>query len=187
MGSVSVLQGLFGRSGFQLLVLVGLLVVLLVVRLLRTRGHLKLAAVIVGGVLAVALLVVLALTLRPLARPGEVAPRLMLDPVAGAWGWDRIAWRPVLDNVALFVPVGALAAAVLRRRSLPVVWLACVAFSIMVETAQYVIPTGRVANTADVLANAVGALLGVVLGLVARARPAPPARDRRQVIGSVAR
>jgi glycopeptide antibiotics resistance protein len=173
VGNLSVLQGLFGRSGFQLLVLVVVVLVLLTVRLLRARGYWRIAGSVAGLAFTLTVFVVLFLTLRPFARPGAVEPMLMLDPVAGAWGWDRIAWGPVIDNVALFVPVGALAAAAFARRSPVVVWFGCVLLSVVIEATQYLVPTGRVANSADVLANGVGALIGVLLGLTARPRAAP--------------
>lgn len=168
MGNLSALQGLFGRGAFQLLVLVGLLGVLLLLRLLRGRGAWRSAELLARGVLVLVVGVVLGLTLRPFAAPGAVDAVLVLDPVAGAWGWDQIAWGPVIDNVALFVPVGALAVVAFARRGTVVVWLGCVVLSVGIETLQYLVPTGRVANTADVLANATGALVGVLLGLALR-------------------
>jgi hypothetical protein len=165
-----------GRQGFALAVLIVLAVVLLVVATLRRRGFRTAAGWVAFGGLAVAVGGVLSLTLTgPL--PSEVAePTLILDPVLGAWGWSSIAWRPVVDNVALFVPVGALATAAFWRRSTLLVWLGCVGLSVGVESFQYLVPTGRVANAADVLANATGALLGIAFAIVLRVRVAGPRR-----------
>lgn len=170
MGAITQLQSTLGRGGFTAVLGAVIVVAMLGIGGLRRQGALRTAAVLAVAGLLVSGLGVLSLTLTgPL--PSSIAePVLILDPVAGAWGWDSIAWRPVYDNVALFVPVGAFAAAVLRRRSIGVVWLACVALSVGVEAYQYLVPTGRVANTADVLANATGALIGVLLAVALGAR-----------------
>lgn len=122
-------------------------------------------AVVVGGVLS--------LTLFGGLPRGITPPQLYLDPVEGARGWASIAWEPILDNLLLFVPVGALSAVVWWRRAAVLVWLGCVAFSAGIELFQYLVPTGRVANTADVLANAAGAALGILLAVILRGRVAP--------------
>lgn len=184
MPSITGLQGEVGRIGFLALVAAVLTVCLLLVALFRRRGNLRLAALVSGTSLSVVLVGVLSLTLFGWER-GAV-PRLILDPIEGAWGWDSIAWRPVIDNVALFVPVGALATAVWWRRSPVLVWLGCVGLSVGIEAFQYLVPTGRVANAADVVANATGALLGVVLALLVGVRRGPraprrSARDARAV------
>jgi hypothetical protein len=99
-------------------------------------------------------------------------PRVELDPIAGARGWAGIAWRPVIDNVALFVPLGAGLAVLLRRWSLPVTLLVGAAVSLAVETFQWAVPSGRIANSADVVANVVGVLLGAVLAVLVGTRRA---------------
>ena len=181
--SIPELQSLLGRPLFVTSVVAVLLVVLVVVGVLRRKGADATAAVVAWTALVVAGGGVLSLTLIGPVPVGMAEPRLFLDPLQGAWGWDGIAWRPVLDNVALFLPIGALAAASFRRRSLVTVWLLCVAFSVAIEAFQYLVPTGRVANTTDLLANGAGSLLGVLLAVVSGARavrtqhavrPSPP-------------
>lgn len=181
MRSVSVLQGVAGRTSVQVAALIGVLLVLVVVRQMRVRGRWSAADILARATLLVAVAVVLVLTLRPFARPGAVEPMLMLDPVAGAWGWDRIAWGPVVDNVALFVPLGILGVAAFWHRSAFTIWFGCVVLSGVIEATQFLIPTGRVANTADVLANAVGALIGVLIGLIVRGRSRPRRPERPRV------
>lgn len=171
MPSITALQGELGRAGFAVLVLFVLVAALVVIAGLRRRGWLRTAAAAAGVGAGVVLVGVLSLTLFGWA-PGA-PPRLILDPVQGAWGWNSIAWRPVVDNVALFVPVGALAASLWWRRNLAVVWFGCVTFSVAIEAFQFLVPTGRVANAADVLANAVGALLGVALAALLGTRRGP--------------
>lgn len=181
MTLIQTLQHQLGRGTFQLVVLVMLIGILLLVRLLRNGGRLEAAASLAGFGLGVSITAALALTLRPVGRHGGV---LLLDPIEGAWGWDSIAWNPVIDNVALFVPIGALAVALWWRRSPVVMWLGCVAMSALIEAVQFVLPLGRVANVADLLANAFGALLGVGLALLISGRPhlsepvRSPVRDR---------
>jgi glycopeptide antibiotics resistance protein len=185
--SITGLYGEVGRVGFFVLVAAVLTACLLFVALCRRRGNLRLAALVAGSSLTVVLLGVLSLTLFGWER--GAMPRLILDPIEGAWGWDSIAWRPVIDNIALFVPVGALATAVWWRRSPVLVWLGSVALSVGIEAFQYLVPTGRVANAADVVANATGALLGVLLALLLGVRRGPRAprrarRDDRVAVGS---
>lgn len=177
MPSLSTLLGLSSQHTFQALVLLAVLVVLILTAALRLAGWRRTATALVAGALLIAVAATLWLTLRPLAVDGSAQRILYLDPVEGARGWRTIAWRPVIANVVLFVPLGALAAAVWWRRSRVVVWLGCVALSVTIEAAQYLVPTGRVANVADVLANATGALLGVLLtaGLGTRPRAVAPA------------
>jgi glycopeptide antibiotics resistance protein len=180
---------LSSQRPFQALVLVVVLVVLVLTAALRRGGWRRTAAGLAGGTLLVALAATLWLTLRPLVLDGPVQRTLYIDPIEGAWGWRSIAWRPVVANVVLFLPVGALAAAVWWRRSRAAVWFGCVALSVAIETAQYLVPTGRVANAADVLANAAGALLGVLLAAGLGTRPrtvasAPMPVTRRAPAGS---
>jgi len=160
--SIPALQSQLGRSAFLLAVLGVLVAVLLVVRALRRRRRDPLATGVAATALTVALGAALWLTLRPVGA-GAGVRTLHLDPIEGAWGWDSIAWNPVIDNVALFVPIGALAVAWAWRRSPLLVWFACVLLSASIETLQFLLPIGRVANAADLLANAVGAALGVLL------------------------
>lgn len=170
VGSIPALQSQLGRGLFQLLVLGVLLGVLLTVRSFRRAGARRTATLVGFGALLVAFVATLALTLRPV---GDGQGVLHLDPVRGAWGWDSIAWNPVIDNVALFVPLGALAVAVWWRRPAWLIWGVVVALSLAIETVQFLLPLGRVANVADLLANAVGALTGVLLArLIGVHRPA---------------
>lgn len=186
--SIPALQGQLGRSSFQLLVLVGLVVLLSMVTGLRRRGYPVLATTLAALGLTGSLAATLGLTLRPLVQGGPAVRTLHLDPIAGAWGWDSIAWGPVIDNVALFVPVGALAVAVWWRRSPAAVWFTAVALSVAIETTQFLLPIGRVANAADVLANGTGALIGVLLAsaLGVRSVRSVPSPGSGAALGTVA-
>jgi len=167
-GDIAALRALrasIGAGGLFLLVVVGVVLLLLVVRALRTRGGRT------GWGVATVLLVlstwlsgagIAELTLFGTLGLGA-DPRLELDPIVGAWGWAGIAWRPVVDNITLFVPFGAALAALWCRRSGLTVLALAALVSFSVETFQLVFPTGRIANSADVIANTVGAALGILL------------------------
>ena len=151
---------------------------LLVLRSLRRAGGpmAALAARLLTGLgLSLALAGIAALTLFGTADDG-VGARLFLDPRAGARGWAGIAWRPVIDNVTLFVPLGAALAAAWTRRRPHAVLLAAVLVSVAVEAFQWAVPSGRIANSADVLANTVGAALGIGLALATGVRRAAAPR-----------
>lgn len=70
-------------------------------------------------------------------------------------------------NVALFVPVGLLAALMIPRRRWPLALLAGVGFTAVIELAQ-VPELDRVSDPRDLVMNTGGAVLGVLLVLVAR-------------------
>ncbi|RYC04427.1 VanZ family protein [Nocardioides zhouii] len=116
--------------------------------------------------------------------------------VVGPWGWElnrltvriytlfRYDWRLTPDgigpehygialNVLLFVPLGAVLAALTRRPVLTLlVCLACSAF-VEVSQARWL---QREGGWTDIVANTVGALVGVALVSLAtraRRRPAP--------------
>ncbi len=180
MPSITGVQADLGRFGFTVAVLVLLAIGLAMLASLRQRGALRTAGLGARIGFGVAVAGVLSLTLFGWVAPSDAERVLILDPIEGAWGWDSIAWRPVYDNVMLFVPLGGLASAVWWRRSPLLVWFACVAFSGSIEAFQYLVPTGRVANMADLLANALGALIGVAIASAAGVRQAPrPARAAR--------
>jgi glycopeptide antibiotics resistance protein len=175
---ITALQAELGRVLFMAAVVGLVVIVLAVVASLRRLGAMRTAALAARMALAVVLVGVGSLTLFGTEPLGQAERILILDPLQGAWGWDSIAWRPVIDNVAMFVPVGALVAAVWWRRSLVVVWLIALAMSLGIEAFQWLVPTGRVANMADLVANGFGALLGLGLAGLCRVRRGP--RGARQ-------
>ena len=170
--SITSLQAELGRAGFTLAV-VGLLVVALgVIGWVRRRGSQGAATTVSAVGFVVVVTGVLSLTLFGTQPPSAAEPRVFLNPLEGARGWMTIAWNPVIDNVALFIPVGAMAAALWWRRSIVTVWLVCIVLSVGIEVFQYLVPTGRVANAADVVANGVGAAIGILLAVALGARAA---------------
>jgi glycopeptide antibiotics resistance protein len=70
-------------------------------------------------------------------------------------------------NVAMFVPVGLLAALLIPRRRWPLALVAGFAFTTLIELVQ-VPELDRVSDPRDLVMNTAGAVLGVLLVLVAR-------------------
>jgi glycopeptide antibiotics resistance protein len=71
-------------------------------------------------------------------------------------------------NVALFVPVGLLAALLIPRRRWPLALFAGLGFTTLIELVQVPEPD-RISDPRDLVMNTGGAVLGVLLVLVARA------------------
>lgn len=69
-------------------------------------------------------------------------------------------------NIVLFVPMGALLAALLRRRRLAVIGLGW-AVSLTIEIIQGTLLPGRTSSALDVAANTLGAAVGVVAVIAA--------------------
>lgn len=96
--------------------------------------------------------------------------------------FDWITYRVVESsaNVALFVPIGAIAFLLLPRRLWPLSLLAGPALSVAIEVTQAILRPGRVATVDDVVANTLGAAIGwalaVALSLAFAARARVPAR-----------
>jgi len=132
-----------------------------------------------GLLVLVGVAVLLALGLVTFGPAGFVADarRTVLagvEALAAPWpGSVRRAQVEAVANGLLFVPVGALAALVLRRFG-PVLPVALgAATSVLIELAQTALP-GRVPDVVDVAANTAGTVVGVVLttvGLAAARRP----------------
>ena len=174
IAALRALRATLDATGFLVVVTLAVVVVLLLMRVVRTRGGR------IGALVATtAALVLLAVSLAGIAeltlfgREGLGAEqRLELHPLLGARGWSGIAWRPVIDNVTLFVPLGAALAALWCRRRWPLLLGVAIATSVGVELFQWAFPTGRIANSADVVANTLGAALGIALARLLRACPA---------------
>ncbi|KQM14955.1 hypothetical protein ASF83_02725 [Plantibacter sp. Leaf171] len=84
--------------------------------------------------------------------------------------WETTAWITYerLEfgaNVAMFVPIGVFFLLLLGRRRWWLAVLIAATLTVAIETAQLTIP-GRVSDPRDLLANASGAVAGVVVGLV---------------------
>jgi VanZ family protein len=76
---------------------------------------------------------------------------------------DQVSAADVLANVFLYMPLGFLSALGRRVRTIAVILLAALLFSLGVEVLQAFLP-GRVASSLDVATNVFGAGAGAVLG-----------------------
>lgn len=127
----------------------------------------------VGGVLLVAyVILVLCATMwpTPLDQGYGAAIEKVLDVVhrngVPQWfGYNKLEFSA---NVAMFVPLGFLAALLLPAR---VWWLAliiCPALSIGIELTQATFLAARFATVNDVVANSIGAVVGILFAVMLR-------------------
>jgi glycopeptide antibiotics resistance protein len=70
-------------------------------------------------------------------------------------------------NVAMFIPVGIIAALLIPRRRWPLAFVAGFAFTLLIELVQVPEPD-RISDPRDLVMNAAGALFGVLIVLAAR-------------------
>jgi hypothetical protein len=107
---------------------------------------------------------VLCLVTMPVGNSGESTLDLVPGAdITAAFGDDGSLWQ-VIGNVLLLCPLGALLPLRMRRlRALLRIALAALIVSVLVEGTQYLIHTGRVTSTDDVLLNTAGATLGAAL------------------------
>ncbi|GAA1939753.1 VanZ family protein [Agromyces allii] len=88
-----------------------------------------------------------------------------------AWTSD-VTWSTgyiseIAFNVAMFVPIGVLAALLLHRRHWPLAFVAGFALTTVIELVQLLLPD-RVSDPRDLVMNTLGASLGVLLVMAAR-------------------
>ena len=125
------------------------------------------------------------LTLTPDPTNGS-ADTLLVRVAARLEREDPLSWVTTsrlefLANIGLFVPVGLFLVLLVGTRLWWLATLAGFAMTVGIELAQRSIP-GRVPDERDIVANTLGTLLGVVVGIVltlpARLRRARAARPR---------
>jgi VanZ family protein len=122
----------------------------------------------------------LTLTPQPIGPDQVRLIRRVLDALhrrgyAESLDYDRLEF---LANIALFVPVGVFALLLVGAGAWWLALLAPVALTVGIETAQIGIP-GRVPDRRDLIANTMGGILGVFVGLVLTL-PATLRRRRRR-------
>ncbi len=128
----------------------------------RDRRLIAFAAVLLAAVLGV----IVAIVFSPLPPDLDGQRRLAawLAAVHRTWmpRWVTFGAVEFESNVAMFVPVGFLGEVVFARDRRAVI-AACIAFSIAVELVQWLALPARQADWRDVLANSLGAALGIAL------------------------
>ena len=128
---------------------------------------------LIGGVLLASyVVVVLVATLwpTPLDQGYSAAIQKVLDVVHrnGVPDWFGYSKLEFTANVAMFVPLGFLAALLLPAK---VWWLAlfiCPALSIAIELTQATFLAARFATATDVIANSIGAVIGILVAVILR-------------------
>ena len=135
----------------------------------RTR-----AMLLIAGALG-SLAVVLALTLSWHTVDSRIGPQLyaVLVWVEGAFGLPRATAYRLIEwgsNVALFVPLGGFARALLPRFPTVVVLAAGVSLTLAIEFVQAVALTERTPSMLDVLANSLGFGAGMWIARVSSRR-----------------
>jgi len=130
--------------------------------------------IVIGGALAAVILLAAVITLSPL--PLQDLASATIDRVLGvlhSWGAPARLNRHVLElgaNVVMFVPLGILAALLLPPRRWWVALVGAFLASVSVETVQSAALPHRFGSLRDVLANTLGAAIGISLVAVHRAR-----------------
>ena len=94
---------------------------------------------------------------------GVLSPRSWFDPTT----WSVGSPVEFALNMALFVPWGMLAVFVLGARRWWLAALLGVALTVSIEVLQ--IPSARISDPRDLVANSLGALLGIALACIALA------------------
>ncbi|MET4781971.1 VanZ family protein [Glaciihabitans sp. UYNi722] len=93
--------------------------------------------------------------------------------------WLTYARVEFLANVAMFIPIGLFFLLLFGRRLWFVGILAGVALTVAIEGAQLFIP-GRVSDVRDLIANSLGATIGVLAALIVTAPKARRLRRERE-------
>lgn len=127
------------------------------------------AATLPGAALALAVGLILVLTLRP--GPVFEGERTIINLIPfreQVIDWTRrsgplAAAGEVIGNVAIFVPLGAAAAWRFGRLQARRAVIGVIAFSLAIETTQLLVGERRTADITDVLLNALGAMIGFEL------------------------
>ena len=105
--------------------------------------------------------------------PGSEAPTqsdLVLRVLARLERYQHLEWltynrAEYLANIALFVPIGLFLLLLFGSRFWWLAIIAALTMTSFIETVQKAIP-GRVSDDRDIAANTLGAVIGVLLGLV---------------------
>lgn len=127
----------------------------------------------IGGVLLAAYVIVILFATMwptPLDQGYGAAIEKVLDVVhrngVPQWfGYNKLEFSA---NVAMFIPLGFLAALLLPARVWWLALLICPALSIGIELTQATFLAARFATASDVISNSIGAVLGILIAVVLR-------------------
>ena len=82
------------------------------------------------------------------------------------FGYNKLEFSA---NIALFIPLGFLLALLLPQNRWWLALVLCPALSVAIELVQRVLLDARVSSAMDVLANSIGALIGILMAATIRA------------------
>ena len=121
-------------------------------------------------VLYIAVVALATLTPNPIDRPyrhyiDKVLAELHERGLPAWFGYGDVEF---LSNVAIFVPIGFLAALLVSRRAWWVLMFLGPVLSGAIELAQLNLLPERYSDVRDVVANSIGTILGAILGLALR-------------------
>ncbi|MEC5184464.1 glycopeptide antibiotics resistance protein [Cryobacterium sp. MP_3.1] len=127
----------------------------------------------IGGVLLASYVVVILLATlwpTPLDQGYSAAIQKVLDVVHrnGVPEWFGYNKLEFTANVAMFVPLGFLAALLLPTRVWWLALLICPALSIAIEWTQATFLAARFATATDVMSNSIGAVIGILAAVILR-------------------
>ncbi len=124
--------------------------------------------------LSVAVLLILFWPTRPAGDDQEwLAHWLAGMHRQGRLGWLTFGGVEFVSNVLMFVPLGALAALSRPRGGDKTALAACFAFSAFAELVQWVVLPHRTGDVRDVVANSLGAAIGIGIVALIRVRRRP--------------
>ncbi|MFC3418636.1 VanZ family protein [Salinicoccus hispanicus] len=109
---------------------------------------------------------ILLLTLLPSSNPEKVTQFVPFYSILDTFEYaaDYAIINSIGMNILLFVPFGLFMYLFCKDEFLTTI-TACL-FSIAVEALQYFLPIGRISNVDDVILNTVGAIIGMVIGVL---------------------
>ncbi|AXB46499.1 VanZ family protein [Amycolatopsis albispora] len=152
----------------------------------RRRRPVRFAVLTAGADAAITLIATLAFVLVAMPIPGASGSALHLAPGADldlALSGHGSYWQ-LAGNLVLLLPLGALLPLrVDALRTVPRVAVAALSVSLLVETMQFVIQSGRVTSADDVLLNTAGATIGAALTRNWWPRPPVIPRQLRRELG----
>ena len=121
--------------------------------------------------LYVAFVLVITLTQSPIDKPFRHDLDRLLEELheRGLPGIVTYGLIEFASNIAMFIPIGFIAALLLPRRWWWLVLLIGPLFSVAVELMQRTFLPERYATFSDVLANSIGVLIGALLAVILRA------------------
>ncbi|HET8969498.1 MAG TPA: VanZ family protein [Candidatus Nanopelagicales bacterium] len=160
---------IFDRAGPEVFLFVlGVAVVAAVLAAIGLRYAAPLAQVVLVVVVIASVTLVLYTTMRPAAASGvRLRPHLNPLPTFSAvldGGPGSIVFQQALGNLLLMLPFACALTLLAGWRAALV---SSLVFSVSVEIAQWVLATGRLAETSDVVLNVTGAAVGIGIAVAA--------------------